>query len=188
MGISIYNILLIAISLGVDSFSISLAIGAFFASITKKEIAKLISSFMITHFIMLLVGWYAGNTIANYIDALSHWIIFAFLGFIGIKLIYEAIKNADELKIRTDFFRYRNMLFLSFITSLDALAVGFSFALLHIDILLPNILISSVVGIMALVGVFAGEKLSKRLPNRMKIIAGIILILIGILQLLEHYF
>ncbi|MCL2040210.1 MAG: manganese efflux pump MntP family protein [Bacteroidetes bacterium] len=186
--LSIFNVLLIAVSLSADSFAIALAIGSFFTTITKKEVAKLISAFMIAHFIMLLIGWYAGNIIVDYIDALSHWIILLFLGFVGIKLIYEAVKNKDELEIKKDFFRYRNILTLSLITSLDALAIGFSFALLHINILIPNVIISVVVGIMSLLGIFVGGKLSKMFSKIMKIIAGIILIIIGLLQLFEHYF
>lgn len=143
---------------------------------------------MIAHFLMLLIGWYAGNNIVDYINTLSNWIIFIFLSFIGVKLIYEAIKKEDKLEINKDFFKYRNILSLSFITSLDALAIGFSFALLHINILLPNIIISFIVGIMSLLGIFIGGKLQERFPNKMKFIAGVILIIIGLLQLLGHYF
>jgi putative Mn2+ efflux pump MntP len=106
---------------------------------------------------------------------------------VGGKLIYEAIKGEEELEIKEDFFKIKNILFLGFITSLDALAIGFSFALLNVEspwfyksILIPNIVISVVVAIMALVGVLAGGKLSEKFPDKMKIIAGIILILIGV--------
>ena len=188
MNFSIINLLLIAVSLGVDSFSIALAIGGFFSTITKKEKAKLVLSFMLFHSLMLLIGWLLGNNIADYIEIFAHWIVFGFLGFIGGKLIYDAIKKEEELEIKTDFFKYKNISFLSFITSLDALAIGFTFALLNVSILLPNIVIAFVVGIMTLLGLFIGGKLSEKFPNRMKIIAGIVLILIGMWQLLEHYF
>ena len=188
MGISIINLLLIAVSLGVDSFSIALSIGAFFSTITKKEIIKLTVSFMSAHFLMLLIGWFFGVYTADFIEMFAHWIILVFIGFVGVKLIYEAVKGNDELEIKLHFWRYRNILFLSFITSLDALAIGFSFALLNTFIIIPNIVITIVVGIMTLIGIFAGGKLSEKFPNKMKIIAGIILILIGIFQVLEHYF
>jgi len=184
---SIINLLLIAVSLGVDSFSISLAISTFFSTITKKEMTKLILSFMSFHFLMLFLGWFFGTIIDTYIEVFAHWIIFSFLAFIGGKLIYDAIKNKDELEIKADFFKYKNIFLLSFITSLDALAIGFSFALLNVSIYIPNIVISVVVGLMTLIGLFAGKKLSNRFPYRMKIIAGIILVLIGIYQLLKHY-
>jgi len=188
MGFYIINLLLLAISLSVDSFSIALVIGAFFSTITKKEILKLVISFSIAHFLMLLIGWFGGNYIADYVEIFAHWIIFGFLVFIGGKFIYEAIKKRDELKIKADFFKYRNIFFLVFITSLDALAIGFSFALLNITILLPNIVIAVVVGIMSLLGLLTGGKLNKKLPNKIKFIAGIILILIGLRQLLKHNF
>jgi putative Mn2+ efflux pump MntP len=187
MNFSIINILLIAISLSVDSFSIALAIGAFFSTITKKEATKLVLSFMLLHFIMLLLGWCVGENIVDYVDVFAHWLILGFLGFVGGKLIYEAIKGEEEIEIKSDFFGYKNILFLSFVTSLDALAIGFSFALLNISILLPNIIISVVVGIMTILGLLTGGKLSEKFPDRMKIVAGIVLILIGLYQLLEHY-
>jgi len=188
MDFSIINLLLIAISLGVDSFSIALVIGAYFSNITKNEIIKLILSFTLFHFFMLLIGWFFGNNIYQYVEVFAHWIIFGFLGFVGGKLIYEAIKCEEKLNFKNNFFKLKNLFFLSFITSLDALAIGFSFALFNISILIPNIVISIVVGIMTLIGVLVGGKLSKKFPNIMKIIAGIVLILIGLLKVLEYYF
>jgi putative Mn2+ efflux pump MntP len=72
MGISVINLLLLAVSLSVDSFSIALAIGAFFSTITKKEIARLLLSFSLFHFLMLLLGWFAGNHIIDYVETFAH--------------------------------------------------------------------------------------------------------------------
>jgi putative Mn2+ efflux pump MntP len=188
MDISIINLLLLSISLSVDSFSIILAIGSFFSTDARKEISKIIFSFSLAHFLMLLIGWAVGSYIAVFVEVFASWIIFGFLGFIGGKLIFEAINHKDELEIKKGFFRVRNIIFLSLITSLDALAIGFSFALLNISILIPSIVISVVVGLFSLLGFFAGGKLSKKFPDKMKIIAGIVLILIGLRQLLEHFF
>jgi len=183
---SILNIFFIAIALGVDSFSIALAVGAFFQTITSRQKIKLIANFISFHFVMLLIGWFFGSNILEYIESFANWLIFGFLGFIGTKMIIEAIKKTDEKEIKENFFSTINILFLGLITSLDALAIGFSFAIMQEPIWLPNIIIPFTVGIMALLGISLGRKLGEKFPNRIKIFAGIILILIGISVILEH--
>lgn len=183
---TILNFFLIAIALGVDSFSISLAVGAFFQTITSKQKIKLIVNFMSFHFVMVLLGWFFGSNILEYIEAFDHWLIFTFLGFIGGKMIVEAVKNTNEEEIKEDFFSTINILFLGLITSLDALAIGFSFAIMKESVWLPNAIITFTVGMMALLGLSIGKKLGKKFPKRIRIFAGIVLILIGINVVLEH--
>lgn len=180
-----FNTLFIAISLSIDSFSIALAIGAFFQTISNIQKFKLILNFASFHFVMLLLGWYFGNYILEYIEAFDHWIIFAFLGLVGIKMIIEA-KNNNIDEIKETFFSLKNMLFLGLITSLDALAIGVTFALAKDSIWMPCITTSIVIAIMTFLGIISGKKLSENFPNKIRIVAGIVLILIGVSVVLDH--
>lgn len=183
---NLLNIFFIALALGVDSFSISLAAGAFFQTISSLQKLKLITSFVTFHFVMILLGWFFGNNLLEFIGTFDHWIIFVFLAIIGGKMIFEAIKNDTDEEIKEDFFALINILFLGFITSLDALAIGFSFAFIKEPILLPNLIITATVGVMSFLGIALGKKLGEKFPNKIKFFAGSILIIIGIKVVLEH--
>lgn len=182
------ELLLLSVSLGVDSFSLSLAVGAFFPNSTSSQKFRLIFSFCFCHFVMLLLGWFLGASVVEYISSFDHWLIFGFLAFIGGKMLYEAISgDNDEDVLRKDFFTFRNTIMLGVFTGMDALAVGFSFALMSVNVWIPNIVITLVVGIMAFTGLLLGDKLGCKFPNVMKFVAGIVLIAIGVLTVLEHY-
>ncbi|MDR0927624.1 MAG: manganese efflux pump MntP family protein [Ignavibacteria bacterium] len=191
MLFQILNSIILGLALSVDSFSIACAVGCFFSSIVLKEKLKLVISFMVFHFCMLLGGWLFGDYLIQYVEQFGHWISFALLAFIGIKMLKEATGDEDDEEkesIKENFFGFRNLIFLAFATSIDALAIGFSFALSKTNIWLPNITITIIVGIITLLGLSIGKRLSQKFPERMEIIAGIVLILLGIGAVLEHYF
>lgn len=184
---SLLNILLIATALGVDSFSIGMAAGACFQKILFKQKLKMTLSFGLVHIIMPIVGWLVGSGVADLIEQFDHWVILILLVFIGGKLIHSSLKGGNHEEAQADFFSKKNIMLLSIATSIDALAIGISFALLQQSIILPSLIIGLVVTIMTWVSITLGRQIGEKVPQKMQIIAGIVLILIGVRVFLEHY-
>lgn len=132
---------------------------------------------------MTLLGWWAGSSILEYIEEYDHWIAFGLLAFIGGKMIWESLHEKEQ---STDITKWRYLLFLSVATSLDALAVGISFAVLKVNLAAASITIGIVAFIISITGFFAGKKIGELVGKRAEIIGGVILIIIGLRILLEH--
>ena len=136
---------------------------------------------------MPLMGWYAGLGFRNIIEPLDHWIVFGILGFIGIKMIHEAV-NKNNNKECLNPLKFRVLIGLSFATSIDALAVGIGFALLKTSILFPIFMIVTITFILSLLGFYAGCFLGKLIGKGVEILGGIILIFMGVKILIKHLF
>ena len=177
-------ILLIAFGLAMDSFSVSIANGL--ATRTFKISKALIIALFFGFFqgLMPIFGWLAGESIADYISAFDHWVAFALLTIIGVKMIYESITNKPNNFLRA--YTIKVILILSIATSIDALAVGFSFSFLGISIFFPAIVIGVITFLLSFLGVYIGRRFGKILKNRIEIFGGLILIILGLKILLEH--
>jgi len=136
---------------------------------------------------MPLIGFYAGLRVARFTESIDHWIVFAVLSLVGGKMVYEALNN-DQDQVMVDISRGIPLLVASIATSIDALAVGFSFALLKDGILLPAVIIGVVASIMTFVGVTFGHRVGRKYISKPEIIGGIAIIIIGFKTLLEHFF
>lgn len=132
---------------------------------------------------MTLLGWWAGSYILEYIESIDHWIAFGLLAFVGGKMIWESLHDKDD---RTDITRWSYLFILAIATSLDALAVGLSFAFLKVNLMMASTPIGVVAFIITLMGFIAGKKLGELVGKRAEIIGGIILIGIGLRILIEH--
>jgi putative Mn2+ efflux pump MntP len=179
------TIFIIAVGLGVDAFSVAIGIGA--ANIKKSwpPVLRLAAAFGIFQFVMPIIGWLAGLTIVNFIAGYDHWIAFALLAYIGSKMIWEAFQEEnDEEKV--DKTMGMPLLLLSIATSVDALAVGFSFSLLKTPIILPAIIIGVVCFAMTVIGMFFGKGLAKLFGKKVEIFGGVVLIAIGVKILIDH--
>jgi len=166
-----------------DSFSVSVANGL--ASKTFKTIKALVISTFFGFFqaIMPIIGWLAGATVANLISDFDHWVAFGLLSFIGLRMIYESTRKESKF---ISSFNIKVLLILSIATSIDALAVGLSLSFLEISILIPAIVIGAITFLLSFLGVFVGSKFGNILTNRVEILGGLILIVIGLRILLEH--
>jgi putative Mn2+ efflux pump MntP len=134
---------------------------------------------------MPLIGWLAGSGIKNYAESFDHWIAFAILGLLGGKMIYESIKTDPEDRMFNPL-DIKIMIGMAIATSIDALIVGFSFALLNYKIIISIAIIGVVTYIVAMLGMLFGKKIGARMGRRMEMIGGIMLIFIGLKILLEH--
>lgn len=180
------TLLLIAIGLSFDSFAVSVCSGL---SMCRKSI-RFLDTFKIAFFLaifqafMPVIGWYLGSTVKGYIDHVDHWIAFGLLSILGIKMILEGRKvKGKRIKNPT---RLRILIPMSLATSIDALAVGITFAFLVESMLVPALVIGFVTLTLAFLGLYMGRKLGVKLAGKAEVFGGIILIGIGLKIVLEH--
>lgn len=200
---SFLSIFLTGIGLAMDAFAVSVAKGITLSKIRVKDALKVALFFGGFQAIMPLIGWGAGIYFADYIKAFDHWIAFILLSFIGGKMLLEAIKERkeeydgrlesnevikEELAFKKDKeeLSAKNLTILAIATSIDALAVGVSFAFLGISIFKSIIIIGIITFVLCFIGVLIGERLGDIFKNYAEIIGGLILIFIGLNILLEH--
>lgn len=179
------EILFISIGLAMDAFAVSICAGTNELTKGKRPTFRLSFHFGLFQFMMPVFGWFLGSGVYKYIEAYDHWIVLGLLSFVGIKMIKSGITKNDDLK-NSDLSKGVNLVILSFATSIDALAIGISFAMLQTEIWFPSIIIGIVTAGLSLMGVQLGNKLGIKFGKKMEIVGGIILILIGIRILLEH--
>jgi putative Mn2+ efflux pump MntP len=182
---NLITIFLLAVGLGVDAFSVAIGIGAANTKRSWAPILRLSTAFGLFQFIMPVAGWLAGLTVVNIIADYDHWIAFALLAYVGGKMIREGLeKESDEEK--ADSTRGLPLLLLSIATSIDALAVGFSFSLLKVPIVVSAAIIGVVCFLMTAVGMIFGKVLAKIFGKKVEIFGGIVLIAIGVKILIDH--
>jgi len=153
----------------------------------RRAIFRLSFHFGLFQFLMPVIGWFIGLHIIIYIAFIDHWIAFALLAYVGLKMIQES-RNENEGAQKSNPSKGINLVLLSLATSIDALAVGLSIGVLNLDIWYPSFLIGVITAGLSLVGIQLGQKLGKRFGRRMEFIGGIILILIGLRILITHLF
>jgi len=192
------KIFAIAIALAMDAFSVAVTSGIIFKKIHLWGMAKTGLFFGAFQFIMPVIGFFLASAFANLITSCDHWIAFALLGFIGGKMLYEAIKGDEdeeqEIKNPLD---NKLLTMLAIATSIDALAVGVTFAtvgmrfvgafdIANLSVLVASAIIGVVAFVLSAVGVFIGGKCGDIFGNKAEILGGIVLIGIGINILVEH--
>lgn len=182
---SLFTIFLLAVGLGIDAFSVAIGIGAANRKQSWTPVLRLSLAFGLFQFVMPLAGWLAGSTVVSLIENFDHWVAFALLVLVGGKMIWEGLeKEKDEEK--ADQTRGWPLLLLSIATSIDALAVGFSFSLLKTPILFPAVIIGVVCFAMTAVGMTFGKVLARIFGKKVEILGGLVLIAIGVKILIEH--
>jgi len=167
-----------------DSFSVSIANGLANKTFNVINALKIGLFFGAFQAIMPLVGWFAGIHVLDLISGLDHWIAFSLLAFIGCRMIYDSVKAESKKLLNSPGIGI--LLALSVATSIDALAVGLSFSFLRIPIIAPAVVIGAVALWLSFLGVYLGGKLGRLLRNRVEILGGLILIVIGTRILVEH--
>jgi putative Mn2+ efflux pump MntP len=183
-----FSILVIAVGLGMDAFAVSVACGVTITRIGLRQTLTIAASFALFQALMPVVGWSAGLTFRIYIEPWDHWVAFGLLAGIGLRMIYESrrLEDHEEDSAVDPVMTAGRLLLLSIATSIDALAVGLSFAILDITILTPALIIGFITGGMSHGGIILGRKVGHLLEGKVEIIGGVILILIGLKILFEH--
>ena len=178
------TILLIALGLAMDSFSVAIANGLATKTFKIAKALKIAAFFGFFQAIMLIIGWYAGVHILDLISDYDHWVAFFLLTFIGYRMIYESIRKESTRLISS--LSIKVLLILSIATSIDALAVGLSLSLLNVSAINPAIITGVVTFSLSFFGVYIGGRFGSILKNRVESLGGLILIAIGLKILLEH--
>jgi len=181
----IITIILLAVGLAMDAFAVSISSGVVLKNIKLGSAVKIAFFFGIFQALMPVIGWLAGLSIHSFISDVDHWVAFGLLSVIGLRMIYVSLKESDG-KNGIDPLNIHVLLVLSVATSIDALAVGISFAFLHVSIITPVIVIGIITFFLSFIGVFIGNKVGQLFSKKIEIIGGIILISIGIKILVEH--
>ena len=178
------EIVLIAIALGMDAFAVSVCKGLAMPKCTFKKAAIVGLWFGGFQALMPAIGYILGAQFQEAIASIDHWIAFVLLALIGGNMIHEALDNDEEeadasLDVKT-------MFLLAVATSIDALAIGITFAFLKVNIIPAVCFIGIVTFIISFAGVKIGNVFGARYKNKAEIVGGIILILLGLKILLEH--
>lgn len=179
----IYMLLAIAVGVSMDAFAVAVCKGM---SVKRVEIKHLFAAgawFGGFQSLMTLLGYFLGASFKSVIESWDHWISFVLLGFIGINMIREALSQHERLD---NSFSAAKMFPLAVANSIDALAVGVSFAFLDVQIFLAVILIGVTTFLFSGAGVSIGNKFGAGFKSGAEVLGGLILMLIGTLILLEH--
>ena len=194
---TLLEILLVAIGLSMDAFAVAICKGLAMPQINKKQTLLIGAYFGVFQALMPLAGWLLGSQFAGYVTKLAPWIAFVLLAWIGGSMIRESLSQGEEDgKPEPAELRHRELLMLAVATSIDALAVGITFAcvplrLIAASALLNTLLGVSVIGVTTFVISCAGVKIGNLFGTRWKakaeIAGGVILLLIGLKILLEHF-
>ena len=178
------DIFLIAVALSMDAFAVAICKGLSVKKVQAKHVLTVGVYFGGFQALMPLFGFLLGFKFESFITSIDHWIAFVLLAIIGGNMIKEAMsKEEDEVN---DSFSFRTMLPLAVATSIDALAVGISFAFLGVDIIEAAILIGITTFVLSGIGVFVGNIFGSKYKSKAELAGGIVLILIGLKILFEH--
>jgi putative Mn2+ efflux pump MntP len=184
---NLLEVFAIAIGLAMDTFAVAIATSISLGRVSGRQLFRFSWHFGLFQAIMPVLGWTLGQTVAVYISAIDHWFAFALLTYVGGKAIWAAFKEGPETHApKSDPTRGASLIMLSLATSIDAFAVGLSFAFLDMAIWYPAVIIGAVTGLITLSGMLLGSKLGSKLGKHVEILGGLILIGIGLKILLEH--
>ena len=174
----------IGIGLAMDAFAVSVCKGLSMSKMNWKNAIIIALYFGIFQAVMPIIGYFLGSSFSSFVENVDHWIAFILLLLIGIGMIRESFD--DEVEKRNDKVDFKTMAILAIATSIDALAVGITFAFLKADLLLSVLVIGIITFALSILGVVLGNKFGDKFQNKAELAGGIILILIGTKILLEH--
>ena len=184
----IAEIILLAIALAMDAFSVSITQGMLIRKKAFPLALKLSIVFGFFQALMPLVGYLLGTAFASYIQSIDHWIAFILLGFLGIRMIRESLQN-DEIQESghdLDSLDFKTVIVLAVATSIDALAAGVTFAFLKTNILMAVAIIGILTAFLCFIGVYIGYLARSKFKFNIELIGGCILVILGLKILLEH--
>jgi putative Mn2+ efflux pump MntP len=183
------ELFLIAVGLSMDAFAVALSKGLCMSRLNLKNALVIASLFGGFQAAMPFLGWLMGRQFENYIRSADHWIAFVLLGFIGGKMIYEVFQEEECPKAAAaEALNIGELLLLAVATSIDALAVGITFAFLQVSILPSVLLIGATTFAISFAGVCIGHPCGTGLKSKAEFAGGMVLILIGTKILFQHLF
>lgn len=183
---SFSEIFIIAVGLALDAFAVSLCAGSGNKIGNHRGALRLSFHFGLFQFLMPVLGWYLGLRVAPYVEFIDHWIAFTLLAYVGVKMIKESFN--EEESFCTDPSKGKTMVALSVATSIDALVIGFTLAMIRVDIWYPGMVIGIITALLSITGIYLGKFLGTRFGKKIELAGGLIIIGIGIKILFQHLF
>lgn len=185
----VIELFLLGVGLSMDAFAVSVCKGLGMRKLNKKQALIIGLYFGGFQVLMPFVGWLLGSQFQKYITSIDHWIAFILLGFIGGKMMIEAVREWNEeevVDVMDAPIDHKNMLVLAVATSIDALTVGITFAFLGTPIVEAITIIGITTMVISIAGVVVGNFFGSRYKSKAEFIGGLILVLLGLKILLEH--
>jgi putative Mn2+ efflux pump MntP len=180
-----FTIVVIALGLSFDTFAVSLSYGVIRSGILFRQASWIAIVLAVFQGGLTIAGYYLGSIISDALKAIDHWVALALLSFLGIKMIVEGMKK-HEAEVTKDYSSTLVLLTIAVGTSIDAFAVGISFALLSVKIWEAGIVISAVTFLASMTAIRIGKSAGERLGNKVEIVGGLLLIAIGLKIFIEH--
>ena len=180
-----WEILVVAVGLSMDAVAVSLAASATNRARGGRAMFRLSFHFGLFQFLMPVIGWTIGASVARHIESFDHWVAFALLAVVGARMIAAAIGGAGE-DLGRDPSRGTTLLMLSVATSIDALAIGLTLAMIGDGIWVASVVIGVVTASLTSLAVVLGARVGRTVGTRMEIVGGLALIAIGVKILVEH--
>lgn len=184
---SIIEIALIGVGLAMDAFAVSICKGLAMRRMNYKKAIIIAAFFGVFQALMPALGYVLGTTFANKIAAIDHWIAFILLALIGANMIKEALSSDDD-ECQDDSLSLGDLIMLSIATSIDALAVGITFAFFNVSLLLSVSMIGIITFIICVIGVKVGNVFGEKYKSKAELAGGLILIVMGAKILIDHLF
>lgn len=186
VDMSIIEIILVGVSLAMDAFAVSMCKGLSMPKINYKHALIIALFFGVFQAVMPLLGWLLGSAFEKYITTFDHWIAFGLLLILGTKALVDAIRDKDDDEKKEYKLDFKELTALAVATSIDALAVGVTFAFLQVSLALSVSLIGVITFVLCLLGVIIGNKFGSKWKKPASIAGGVVLIFMGVKILLEH--
>ena len=182
------EMLLMGIGLSMDAFAVSVCKGLGMVKVNKKQTVTIGLFFGGFQALMPLIGWVLGRQFEHYIKSIDQWVAFVLLGFIGGKMMVESLKKEEDGVVKKEDvpLNIKEMFVLAVATSIDALAVGITFAFLGTPIVEAISIIGCTTFVISVGGVYIGNFFGSKYKNRAEFVGGLILVLLGLKILLEH--
>ena len=179
------TIFAVALGLSFDTFAVSLSYGVIRNKIIFRHAVRIALVLSVFQAGLLIVGFFLGFFVSDIIKAADHWIALVLLSFLGIRMIYEGIVKGEE-EPKRDYSQLPELITVAIGTSIDAFAVGISFAFLNIRVWFSGIIVGVVTFLASMIAIRIGKSAGKRLGQKVELVGGLILIAIGVKIFLEH--
>jgi putative Mn2+ efflux pump MntP len=179
------TIVAVALGLSLDTFAVSLSYGVIRKKIVFRQAARIGVIFSVFQAGLLVTGYFLGSIISDEVKAADHWVALFLLTILGLKMIIDGVRRGRHEEVK-DYSNLITLLTAAVGTSIDAFAIGISFALLDIRIWYSAVIIAIVTFVSSMIAIRIGKSAGNRLGNRVELIGGLILIAIGIKIFLEH--
>lgn len=185
---AIWEIIVLAIGLSMDAFAVALCRGVTMKKFHPGQAVVIALFFGVFQAVMPIIGWAVASQFAEYITDYDHWIAFALLVFIGGKMIWDSFKKDEEGEDSEalDKLNIKQLFLMAIATSIDALAVGITFAFLDTNVWIASSTIGCITFGLSFLGVFVGNKIGSRFKNKAELVGGIVLVLLGVKIVIEH--